>query len=82
MAHDRKDEIVVLNQFSHFGNPLWHYCVTARAMEEVFRNMNEKSAKKNMRFSGLFLTQGSAGTLSGTSHYLRETFPLIKVHLN
>ncbi|MBC8175016.1 MAG: pyridoxal-phosphate dependent enzyme [Candidatus Marinimicrobia bacterium] len=71
---DRGDEIVNLNQFSEIGNSLWHYAVTGPAMEEVF----ESEKIENQRFSGLFLTQGSAGTL-GSGDYLREKFPQITI---
>jgi cysteine synthase len=68
------DEVVVLNQFDDFGNPIWHYAVTGPAMEEVFY----KIKRENDKLSGLFLTQGSAGTL-GSGNYLREKFPNIKI---
>ncbi|MCA9787887.1 MAG: pyridoxal-phosphate dependent enzyme, partial [Candidatus Cloacimonetes bacterium] len=68
------DSIVVLNQFAEFGNPMWHYWVTGPAMEEVFQSTSQPGD----RFSGLFLTQGSAGTL-GSGDYLRTRFPLIKI---
>ncbi len=68
------DEIVVLNQFDEFGNPIWHYAVTGPAMEEVYHNIK----KENDKFTALFLTQGSAGTL-GCGNYLREKFPTIKI---
>jgi cysteine synthase len=71
---ERGDSIVNLNQFEEIGNPLWHYAVTGTAMEEVF-NQNKR---ENDRFSGVFLTQGSAGTL-GSTDYLREKFPNVKV---
>ena len=71
---ERGDEIVNLNQFAEIGNPMWHYAVTGPAMEEVFNN-NSNGAQ---RFSGLFLTQGSAGTL-GSADYLRTIYPMIKV---
>jgi cysteine synthase len=71
---ERGDDIVVLNQFDEIGNPLWHYAVTGSAMEKVFNNMNTGT----QRFSGLFLTQGSAGTL-GSADYLRAKFPSLKV---
>ena len=71
---ERGDEIVTLNQFAEIGNPLWHYAVTGPAMEEVFDTVKNRQSK----FSGLFLTQGSAGTL-GSGDYLREKFPLLKV---
>lgn len=70
----RGDEIVNLNQFSEIGNPLWHYAVTGPAMEEVYNRYK----KADNRFSGVFLTQGSAGTL-GSCDYLRERFPQMKV---
>jgi cysteine synthase len=71
---ERGDSIVNLNQFEEIGNPLWHYAVTGPAMEEVFNSIkNEKS-----KFSGVFLTQGSAGTL-GCTDYLREVYPNMKV---
>ncbi len=68
------DEVVVLNQFDDFGNPIWHYAVTGPAMEEVFY----KIKSENDKLSSLFLTQGSAGTL-GSGNYLREKFPNIKI---
>lgn len=71
---ERGDEIVVLNQFSEIGNPLWHYAVTGPAMEEVYNDIKKEGDK----FSALFLTQGSAGTL-GSADYLREKFPNFKV---
>jgi len=71
---ERGDKIVNLNQFEEIGNALWHYAVTGPAMEEVFNSVK----KDQNRFSGIFLTQGSAGTL-GSTDYLREKFPLMKV---
>jgi cysteine synthase len=74
LQKERGNEIVNLNQFEDFGNPLWHYSVTGPAMEEVFNTI--RGSKD--RFSGVFLTQGSAGTL-GCTDYLREIFPRLKV---
>jgi len=71
---ERGDKIVNLNQFEEIGNALWHYAVTGPAMEEVF-NLEKK---EEQRFSALFLTQGSAGTL-GCADYLREKYPTFKV---
>lgn len=68
------EEIVVLNQFEEFGNPVWHYAVTGPAMEEVFL----RNRKEGDRISALFLTQGSAGTL-GSGNYLRTKYPTIKI---
>ncbi len=71
---ERGDAIVNLNQFEEIGNPMWHYAVTGTAMEEVFNLVKNE----NDRFSGVFLTQGSAGTL-GSTDYLRNKFPEMKV---
>ena len=71
---ERGDEIVNLNQFEEIGNSLWHFGVTGPAMQEVF----DEVKGENSRFSGLFLTQGSAGTL-GSGDYLRNEFPSIKI---
>ncbi len=74
LLQERGDEIVNLNQFAEFGNPMWHYAVTGPAMEEVFSHLKNEAGK----FAGVFLTQGSAGTL-GSTDYLREVFPQLKV---
>jgi cysteine synthase A len=71
---ERGDEIVVLNQFAEFGNAIWHYVCTGRAMQEVY----EAEREEGSRMAGVCLTQGSAGTL-GCAEYLREVFPLTKV---
>lgn len=68
------EEIVVLNQFDEFGNSVWHYAVTGPAIEEVFL----QNRKEGDRMAGLFLTQGSAGTL-GSGNYLRVKYPAIKI---
>ncbi|MCD4696585.1 MAG: pyridoxal-phosphate dependent enzyme [Bacteroidales bacterium] len=71
---ERGDDIVNLNQFDEIGNALWHYAVTGPAIEEVFNEVKNDQS----RFSGIFLTQGSAGTL-GSTDYLRKKFPLLEV---
>jgi len=70
----RPHEIVVLNQFEEFGNAVWHYVCTGRAMAEVFETVGGAGS----RFAAVCLTQGSAGTL-GCAEYLREVFPRLKV---
>ena len=74
LCHDRGNKIVNLNQFSEIGNPLWHYAVTGPAMEEVFNEIKTEES----RFSSVFLTQGSGGTL-GSAEYLRTRFPRVIV---
>jgi len=74
LKKNHPDEIVVLNQFEEFGNAVWHYVCTGRAIEEVF----EKESRDRQRLAALFLTQGSAGTLA-SGDYLREMYPQIKI---
>jgi cysteine synthase A len=70
---EHPEEIVVLNQFEEFGNAIWHYLCTGQAIEEIV----EKERLEDQQFFGLFLTQGSAGTL-GCADYLRKKYPSIK----
>lgn len=74
LKEQRGDEIVVLNQFNDFGNSIWHYTVTGPALDEVCATR----LAPGQRLSGLFLTQGSAGTMA-SGEYLRERHPLIKI---
>ncbi len=68
-----REDIFVFNQFSEFGNYLWHYDVTGHAMEEVLER-----ELGNDRYHGLCLTTGSAGTL-GCGDYMKQAFPTSKV---
>jgi len=64
------EDIVIFNQFDEFGNYLWHYAVTGRAMEEVLgRELRGKD-----RYHGVVLTTGSAGTIA-CGDYLKSRFP-------
>ncbi len=67
-------DVVILNQFDDFGNYLWHYAVTGRAMEEVL----ETHLRAGERFRGLCLTTGSAGTIA-SGDYLKPRFPEMKI---
>ncbi len=69
----RKD-CVIFNQFDEFGNPAWHYNVTARAIEELYNSL--KTERSNL--AGYVSATGSAGTI-GAGDYLRKISPHIKV---
>ncbi len=71
---ERGDGVVIFNQFAEFGNLLWHYSVTGRAMEEVL----EKEMGPRHTYRGVVLTTGSAGTI-GCGDYLKTLFPGSKV---
>ncbi len=67
-------DIMIFNQFEEFGNYLWHYAITGRAMEEVLtRVMGPDDA-----FRGVALTTGSAGTIA-SGDYLKQRFPHAKI---
>ncbi len=71
---EKRDNVMVFNQFDEFGNYLWHYDVTGHAVEEVLSQV--MSNKDN--YSGIVLTTGSAGTI-GCGDYLKEIFPKSKI---
>ena len=72
---ERGDAVINFNQFEDFGNPLWHFNITGRAMKEVF----DKFADKKDRLAGVFLTQGSAGTLSACDYLKKYHNPTVKL---
>lgn len=73
IRRNRKD-CVIFNQFDEFGNPAWHYNVTAPAVEEVFHSV--KSAKGQL--AAYVSATGSAGTI-GAGDYLKKQFPHMKI---
>ncbi len=72
---NRKD-CVIFNQFDEFGNSVWHYEVTASAMEEAFFQLSTLNSR--LRLSAYVSATGSAGTIAA-GDYLRTKFPHIKV---
>jgi len=71
---ETREDVVVFNQFDEFGNHLWHYAVTGRAMEEVL----EREMGPDDAYQGVVLTSGSSGTL-GCGDYLKKRFPTSKI---
>jgi len=68
-----RDDVFVFNQFSEFGNYLWHYDITGHAMEEVL-----DKELGNDAYSGVCLTTGSAGTI-GCGDYMKQAYPTSKI---
>lgn len=66
---------VIFNQFDEFGNPIFHYNVTGRAIEEVYKT--ELQTDKT-RLSAYISATGSAGTIAA-GDYLKKYFPNLKV---
>ncbi len=69
-----RGNVVIFNQFEEYGNHLWHYQVTGKAVEEVLKI---ESGERG-RLAGFVSHSGSAGTL-GAGDYLKERFPSIRV---
>ena len=66
--------MMIFNQFSEMGNPLWHYNVTGFALAELF----EAVKKPGQTLSGACFTSGSAGTMSA-GDLLKERYPAMKL---
>ncbi len=69
-----RDDVIIFNQFDEFGNYLWHYHVTGRAVEEVLT----ARMKPGDRFAGYISATGSGGTLAA-GDYLKAVFPDSKI---
>ncbi|MCO5192839.1 MAG: pyridoxal-phosphate dependent enzyme [Anaerolineae bacterium] len=67
-------DLVIFNQFDEFGNYLWHYNVTGRAMEEVLGEVMEPGDT----YRGYVSATGSGGTLAA-GDYLKTQFPTSKI---
>jgi cysteine synthase len=74
LSAERGDDIVIFNQFEEYGNYLWHYEVTGRAMLEVLERMLGPRA----RLAGFVSATGSAGTLAAGDR-LKQVHPGVKV---
>jgi cysteine synthase A len=80
-----RPDCVIFNQFEEFGNAVWHYHVTGRTIDEVFRRLNEPSASpslkgrgNSLRLSACVFATGSAGTIAAAD-YLRTVYPQLRV---
>ncbi len=68
------ENCVVFNQFSEFGNSVWHYEVTGAAIERTFNQIS----KEGDRLAGFAAATGSAGSIAA-GDYLRTIQPGIRV---
>ncbi|MCL5260695.1 MAG: pyridoxal-phosphate dependent enzyme [Gammaproteobacteria bacterium] len=65
----------IFNQFAEFGNTIFHYNVTGRAIQEVFE---KQLANKKSRLSAFISATGSAGTIA-SGDYLKKLHPQLKI---
>ena len=68
-----RDDVFIFNQFSEFGNYLFHFDVTGNAMAEVLDK--ELGADK---YHGVCLTTGSAGTIA-CGDFMKQKYPTSKI---
>ena len=68
-----REDVFVFNQFSEFGNYLFHYDVTGHAMKEVLDKELGSST-----YSGVCLTTGSAGTIA-CGDFMKQQYPTSKI---
>jgi len=68
-----KPDYVIFNQFDEFGNAAWHYNITGKAIEEVFKGLGGK-----FNLAAYVSATGSAGTIAA-GDYLRTIAPHVKV---
>jgi cysteine synthase len=67
-------DLMIFNQFEEFGNYLWHYEITGRAMEEVLKQvMGPRDT-----YRGMVSATGSAGTIA-SGDYMKQLFPGSKI---
>jgi len=67
-------ELMIFNQFEEFGNYLWHYEVTGRAMQDVL----EMVMGPRDEYRGMVSATGSAGTIA-SGDYMKQIFPTSKI---
>lgn len=66
--------VMIFNQFEEFGNPIFHYNVTGRAVREAF----EKLEARGQTAAAFISATGSAGTIAA-GDYLKSKYPHLKV---
>jgi cysteine synthase len=67
-------QYIIFNQFSEFGNPLFHYQVTGPAAEEAY----EAQRPERGRLSAFVSATGSAGTIAA-GDYLKTRHPQMRI---
>ncbi len=68
-----RENLFVFNQFSEFGNYLFHYDVTGNAMTEIL-----DKELGNDKYRGVCLTTGSAGTIA-CGDFMKQAYPTSKI---
>ncbi len=64
------EDLMIFNQFDEFGNYLWHYEITGKAMEEILH----KELGPRDEFRGIVSATGSAGTIA-SGDCMKQKYP-------
>jgi cysteine synthase len=80
-----RPDCVIFNQFEEFGNAVWHYHVTGKTIDEIFRALEGPSPSPSLKGRGsplrpaacVFAT-GSAGTIAA-GDFLRTAHPQVRI---
>lgn len=64
------EDLMIFNQFDEFGNHLWHYYLTGKAIE----SMIDQVAAPDDKYWGVVSATGSAGTIAA-GDYMKKLFP-------
>ena len=67
-------DLMIFNQFEEFGNYLWHYEVTGRALEKAV----ERAAGPRGVYRALVSSTGSAGMIAA-GDYMKKIFPASRI---
>ena len=68
------EDLMIFNQFDEFGNHLWHYYLTGRAVETM---VNQVAGTQD-EYWGIVSATGSAGTIAA-GDYLKKIFPKSRI---
>ncbi len=68
------EDLMIFNQFDEFGNHLWHYYLTGRAVETMINQV----AGLQDEYWGIVSATGSAGTIAA-GDYLKKIFPKSRI---
>jgi cysteine synthase len=68
-----RPDCVIFNQFEEFGNAAWHYHVTGKTIDDIFRQLGAHA-----RLAACVFATGSAGTIAA-GDYLRTVQPQLRI---
>ncbi|MBT3276191.1 MAG: pyridoxal-phosphate dependent enzyme [Spirochaetales bacterium] len=74
LTRERGDDIAIFNQFEEFGNYLWHYSVTGKAIEAAAAAASVSPSS----MKGYISSTGSGGTIAA-GDYLKQIYPDLRI---